>query len=219
MLVGVVLIAGLTYWRMRPETTPEGADGPALSVERAWLQRARRGCREGQVRDFLEAHPPPKGHPPAQQRAGFAAACHAFAGDMDGVRRQLDGVAEHDRLGTLRLFFHITHSVADEGPEQELAMGDAMELVAKRWPENYQAVFHAGMAAYAREDFAHARERLAQFLKMYERSGIYRRRATETLAAIDAQSEPAADAGVGADAPPASASGRAAPSATRELGR
>jgi hypothetical protein len=62
--------------------------------------------------------------------------------------------------------FEITHPVADQG--EDAAAGPMMELVLEFWPENHQALYHAGIAEYAQGETARARGRLEAFLAAYK---------------------------------------------------
>ena len=65
------------------------------------------------------------------------------------------------------------------------AAGPIMELVLVYWPENYQAMYHAGMAAWATSDPARARQRLTAFLGMYHTDDGFTRNAREVLRRLD----------------------------------
>ena len=56
-----------------------------------------------------------------------------------------------DRAGAANVLFEVAHPVADAGDDR--ASGPMMELVLEYWPNNYMALYHAGMSEYlARAD-------------------------------------------------------------------
>lgn len=122
---------------------------------------------------------------PAQDRA----ICYAVAGKIDVARAQLMAMAPADRARAIQAVFAIAHPIADRGDDR--SAGPIMRLVAELWPENFMAVFHAGMAELALGNDAAAREQLERFLAMYERRDVWHRRAEQALAQISAR--PAAE--------------------------
>lgn len=108
-------------------------------------------------------------------------ACLAIAGDISSARGAL--MRSHERASALQEIFAVAHPIADAGDDR--AAGPIMKLVVEFWPENYMAVFHAGMADYALGQDASAREYLLQFMNIYHAHDIWRSRAAIALAGIE----------------------------------
>ena len=113
--------------------------------------------------------------------SGQKVACLAIAGDISSARGAL--MRSHERASALQEIFAVAHPIADAGDDR--AAGPIMKLVVEFWPENYMAVFHAGMADYALGQDASAREYLLQFMNIYHAHDIWRSRAAIALAGIE----------------------------------
>ena len=92
-------------------------------------------------------------------------ACLAVAGDLEGARRRLRGMPSADQAIAISRVFAIAHPIADSGDDR--SAGPIMALVVEFAPDNYMAVFHAGMAAFALGDDVTAARQLQRFLEMY----------------------------------------------------
>jgi len=79
--------------------------------------------------------------------------------------------------------FSVAHPIADAGDDR--SAGPIMELVVEFWPDNYMAVFHAGMAEFALGDDARAKVALERFLTMYSRYDVWRQRAESALVGLE----------------------------------
>ena len=111
--------------------------------------------------------PPPSG----ADGAGFGAGCFALAGRYPDARKLIDALPADQRPTAAWRVFEIAHPVADQGDDS--AAGPMMELVLEYWPENFQALYHAGIAEYASGDTALAKKRLDDFLAAYhEKDGF-----------------------------------------------
>lgn len=110
--------------------------------------------------------------------------CLAVAGKVDRARTILRSMPEADRGRAISAVFQVAHPIADSGDDQ--SAGPIMALVAEFWPDNYMAVFHAGMAEFALGRDDAARIQLQRFLTMYRADDVWRNRAIRALAAIDA---------------------------------
>jgi hypothetical protein len=60
-----------------------------------------------------------------------------------------------------------------------------MELVLKYWPQNYMAMYHAGMSAYALGDTRLSQQRLTDFLSAYQAQDGWTSNARIVLDKID----------------------------------
>ncbi len=100
-------------------------------------------------------------------------------------------MAAGDRGAAANVLFNVAHPVADAGDDR--ASGPMMELVLDYWPNNYMALYHAGMSEYSLGQTALADKHLRGFLSMYTRSGRVHRRRESALAKIEAGTAPAPD--------------------------
>ena len=80
------------------------------------------------------------------QGAGYGAACYALAGRIDHARSLITALPAGERGQASAIVFDIGHPVADAGDDR--SAGPIMELVLEFWPENYMALYHAGMSEY-----------------------------------------------------------------------
>lgn len=110
--------------------------------------------------------------------------CFAVAGKIDRARSLLAAMPEADRNRAIAMVFSVAHPIADSGDDR--SAGPIMELVAEYAPDNYMAVFHAGMAEFALGQDNAARVQLERFLVMYPTADVWRQRAINALAAISA---------------------------------
>lgn len=56
-----------------------------------------------------------------------------------------------------------------------------MDLVLEFWPENFQAMYHAGMSAYGQKDFVKAKAQLERFREMYKNEDFFGQNAKRAL--------------------------------------
>ena len=82
----------------------------------------------------------------------------------------------------VKILFELVHPVADKG--DDAATGPIMKLVVELWPNNYQALFHLGIAEYVGNDPVAAKEHLEEFLRQYTSDDRFGRRAKKTLERI-----------------------------------
>jgi len=112
------------------------------------------------------------------------ATCLAIAGKTERARQVLLAMSDSERSAAIERIFTVAHPIADAGDDE--SAGPMMELVVELGPDNYMAVFHAGMAAFALGHDALAKQRLEQFLAMYAPRDIWRGRAEQALRDISA---------------------------------
>jgi hypothetical protein len=111
------------------------------------------------------------------------ATCLAVAGKIDRARDQLLAMTNAMRSQAIAQVFNVAHPIADRG--DDASAGPIMALVVEFWPDNYMAVFHAGMAEFALGHDEPAARQLTRFLAMYAPHDVWRARAEQALAAID----------------------------------
>jgi hypothetical protein len=113
--------------------------------------------------------------------------CLAVAGKTERARELLRMMNDAMRAQAISEVFNLAHPIADRGDDE--SAGPIMELVVEFWPDNYMAVFHAGMAEFALGHDDAARRQLDRFLAMYQVHDVWRARAEGALAAIAAHVE------------------------------
>jgi hypothetical protein len=60
-----------------------------------------------------------------------------------------------------------------------------MDLVLRYWPENFQALYHAGMSAHDLGKGDKAREQLTRFLELYHADDFFTQSARKALEDLD----------------------------------
>jgi tetratricopeptide (TPR) repeat protein len=108
--------------------------------------------------------------------------CLAVAGKIDRARELLRAMSGAARPRAIAEVFAVAHPIADRG--DDASAGPIMALIVEFWPDNYMAVFHAGMAAFALGRDDEARRQLERFLTLYPPHDVWRARAEQALAAI-----------------------------------
>src|SRR6266436_3123733 len=145
-----------------------------------WFARAKPFCNPVEVAQFMARNPAA----PGRDGAGFAAGCWALAGKIDEARTVLAGVPEPERWRAAGIVFDLAHPVADAG--DDVAAARIMNLVLESWPNNYMALYHAGMSDFALGNRDRARTHLKEFLRLYATEDGFRRNAKDALARMDA---------------------------------
>jgi hypothetical protein len=153
-----------------------------------WFAAMKPYCNQVEV-DVRERYSPPPG---TSEGAGYAAACFALAGKIDRARQIIEGIAPNERAGAANVLFAVAHPVADAGDDR--ASGPMMELVLEYWPNNYMALYHAGMSEYSLGQRMLAEKHLQAFLQMYTVADYFHENAEKALKAIDAQRSSGPDA-------------------------
>ena len=123
--------------------------------------------------------------PQTSEGAGYAAACFALAGKIDRARGIINGMRDGDRGAAANVLFNVAHPVADAGDDR--ASGAMMALVLEYWPNNYMALYHAGMSEYSLGQFAAAERHLRSFLEMYTAADGFTENARQALARMRAE--------------------------------
>ena len=113
------------------------------------------------------------------QGVGYHAACFALAGKIDDARHLIDGLDQGGRQTAAYIVFNVGHPVADAGDDR--SAGPIMELVIDYLPNDYMALYHAGMAEYMLGQRDLSRKNLEAFLKLYQQDDGWRRNGLEVL--------------------------------------
>ena len=143
-----------------------------------WFSANKAHCNPVEVTTFLASHDPGRGADAAAQRA----ACLAIAGKTDAARVVILALSPTDRTTAVNYVFLTAHPVADAG--DDASAGPIMELVVEFQPDQYMALYHAGMAAAIAGDDDRARRHLVRFLEIYRAPDGWNQNATRALAAL-----------------------------------
>jgi serine/threonine protein kinase len=134
---------------------------PNILTGNGWFDRIKPRCNTVEAATAIGSSPPPNDW----QGIGYAAACYALAGKIDLADRAIGELDPALRHKAVHIVFEIGHPVADAGDDR--SAGPIMELVLKYYPENYMAMYHAGMSAYALGNIPLSKQRLTDFLNTY----------------------------------------------------
>jgi serine/threonine protein kinase len=159
--------------------TAPSSNIPNTTTGNGWFDRIKPRCNAVEAVTTITANPPPADW----QGMGYAAACYALAGKIDAADRTIWQVDPQLRAQAVNIVFEIGHPVADAGDDR--SAGPIMELVLKYWPQNYMAMYHAGMSAYALGDIPLSQRRLTDFLNTYQAVDGWTNNARTVLAKID----------------------------------
>lgn len=161
-----------------------------------WFARMKPFCNPVEV-EVRERFTPP---PSTSEGAGYAAACFALAGKMDRARTIIEAMAQGERASAASVLFEVAHPVADAGDDR--ASGPMMELVLEYWPNNYMALYHAGMSEYSLGQTELAQKNLRAFLRMYTSQDGFNSNARQALEAMTGTSSDRAQSRRPVEQPP-----------------
>jgi hypothetical protein len=140
-----------------------------------WFARIKPFCNAVEV-DFAHQRSPA---PATPHGAGYSAACYGLAGKIDSARAAIDRLPADDRALAAGIVFNVGHPVADAGDDK--SAGPIMALVIEYQPDNYMALYHAGMSEHALGQPDAARIHLRRFLELYSSPDGWRSNATQVL--------------------------------------
>jgi hypothetical protein len=163
---------------------PVGGEPPApLAPFRGaageWFAQVKPFCNAVEVEVRQQQLPAPAG----VDGAGYSAACYALAGKIDRAQQVIDALGSSDRSRAAGIVFEIGHPVADAGDDQ--SAGPIMRLVVSYQPDNYMALYHAGISEYGLGQMEFARTHLKQFLERYRAEDGWRSNALTVLRRLD----------------------------------
>jgi hypothetical protein len=167
--VGALLLPART-----PPSHPIAAAMAAPSDD-AWFTRMKPFCNAVEV-DFAHQRSPA---PKTARGAGYSAACYGLAGKIDSARAAIDRLPAGDRGLAAGIVFNVGHPVADAGDDK--SAGPMMALVIDYQPDNYMALYHAGMSEYVLGQPDPARTHLRRFLELYRSNDGWRSNAITVL--------------------------------------
>jgi hypothetical protein len=182
---GYVALCGLVLLtRSAAAPMPGGGEPPAPppafgGAAGEWFARIKPFCNAVEVEVRQQQLPAPV----SVDGAGYSAACYALAGKIDRAREVIDRLDRGDRGTAAGIVFAIGHPVADAGDDQ--SAGPIMRLVVTYQPQNYMALYHAGMSEYMLGQKDLAKTHLNQFLDLYHDPDGWRSNALTVLHRID----------------------------------
>jgi tetratricopeptide (TPR) repeat protein len=143
-----------------------------------WYTAIKPFCNAVEVDVSQRQHPAPQ----TTEGQGYSAACYALAGRIDVARAVIERLPQEDRYRAAGIVFDVGHPVADAGDDR--AAGPIMELVLEYWPNQYMALYHAGMSEYTLGQYHLARSHLDAFLAIYHQDDGWTRNARDVLARL-----------------------------------
>jgi hypothetical protein len=175
----LALALALAVWVLIVTRAQRRDDAPAGGRERGnWLSENKARCNPLEVNSFLAAHAPA----PTVEVTAQRAACLAIAGKISAARDLITGLSPAQRDAAVNSVFQIAHPVADAGDDESAC--PIMELVLEFQPDQYMALYHAGMAMAITGDDDKARSYLNRFLTLYLNQDVWNRSARRALDAL-----------------------------------
>lgn len=150
-----------------------------ISSEKEWFDRIKPNCNSLEIVTTMAKET----YPQTPKGIGYAASCYALAGRIDLAEKVIEELSPNLRVYAAEVVFNIGHPVADSGDDK--SAGKIMDLVLKYWPENYMALYHAGMSAYVLGEYPKAKDRLEEFLRIYPRNDGWTNKARLALRRIE----------------------------------
>jgi hypothetical protein len=170
LVAALAFVVGVMVWSTRARHAAEAGERATLILPR--------GCTALEAEEVIRA----SSMTPLER-----VTCLAVAGKIDHARMLLLAMNGAVRSHAIVQVFNLAHPIADRG--DDASAGPIMALVVEFWPDNYMAVFHAGMAEFALGHDPLASAHLERFLAMYPSHDVWRMRAEQALTAIAAHLE------------------------------
>ncbi len=146
-----------------------------LTDEQRWFADIKSRCNSVEVITTMRNLP----YPQTTKGIGYAASCYALAGRIDLADRVILELPDNQQVYAAEVVFNIGHPVADAGDDR--SAGPIMDLVLRYWPQNYMALYHAGMSAYVLDEYPKAQTHLERFLRIYRRQDSWAKKAQSAL--------------------------------------
>ena len=191
IIASILTLLGIfIYPNFRPANNSPSANKPpsetivkpnqsTLSPEQQWFNRIKPSCNSLEVVTAMAKETYPK----TPKGIGYAASCYALAGRIDLADKVIQELPPNLRVYAVQVLFNIGHPVADAGDDK--SAGKIMDLVLKYWPENYMALYHAGMSAYVLGEYSKAENHLQEFLHIYQRNDGWTNKAKLALTRME----------------------------------
>jgi hypothetical protein len=173
----VAIAAAILYRTSEPATHQP----PVPEVTGSWFESVRARCNPVEVEVTISSYPPPADW----ESQAYAAACYALAGKIERAAERIDALDADRRGAAANIVFNVGHPVADAGDDD--AAGPIMQLVIRYTPDNYMALYHAGIAQAHLGDNALARANLLRFLELYTASDYWTESARSALTELGAE--------------------------------
>lgn len=176
-----VCIAVVARHQRHPKPAPPPPPAAMLRFDGTaseWYTAIKPFCNAVEVEVSQRQHPAPQ----TAEGQGYGAACYALAGRIDSARAVIERLPSEDRYRAAGIVFDVGHPVADAGDDR--SAGPIMELVLEYWPNQYMALYHAGMSEYALGQRGLARSHLESFLTYYSQDDGWTRNARGVLARL-----------------------------------
>jgi hypothetical protein len=141
----------------------------------SWFARIKPFCNAVEVSYAHQRSPAPA----TPSGAGYSAACYGLAGKIDSARAVIERFPSDERSLAAGIVFNVGHPVADAGDDK--SAGPIMALVIEYQPDNYMALYHAGMSEYVLGQHDAARTHLRRFRELYTSSDGWRSNAAQVL--------------------------------------
>jgi hypothetical protein len=158
---------------------PVSPPTPFVGEAGEWFQLVKPYCNALEVVTRVRQTPPPVG----RDGAGYGASCYALAGNIDSARSLIVALPMGDRGYASSIVFNIGHPVADAGDDR--SAGPIMELVLEFTPDNYMALYHAGISEDVLGQADKAKVSLRRFLELYHEEDGWRANAVTVLARLE----------------------------------
>ncbi len=158
-----------------PVTNSPAIPASSLTAEEQWFNQIKPSCNSVEVVTAMSSATYPK----TPQGYGYAASCYALAGRIDLADQVILQLPPNDRASAAYIVFNIGHPVADAGDDK--SAGLIMNLVLRYWPDNYMALFHAGMSEYILNDYPQSKTHLEAFLRIYQQQDGWTAKAKSAL--------------------------------------
>ena len=178
---GTYLALCIAFLILRPASQTSHGGGAALATPTGgsdgatWFASIKPYCNSVEVETAQQRSPAPT----TPDGLGFSAACFALAGRIDQARAAIERLPSNERSYAAGIVFNTGHPVADAGDDK--SAGPIMELVIEYQPDNYMALYHAGMSEYVLGQPDLAAKHLQRFLQLYSSPDGWRSNAVEVL--------------------------------------
>lgn len=143
-----------------------------------WFSKHKGHCNSVEAMTYLRNNDPGTDSKGVAYRAG----CLALAGKIDAAREAIEALRAGDRDFAVGFVFQVGHPVADAGDDE--SAGPIMELVLEFQPDQYMALYHAGMAQAIGGNDDRARKHLTRFLEVYRVNDGWTRNARAALESL-----------------------------------
>ena len=176
-----ICVAVVARHQRHPKPAPPPPPAAMLTFDgtaEQWYAAIKPYCNAVEVAVFQRQHPAPQ----SAEGQGYSAACYALAGHIDSARAVIERLPNEDQYRAAGIVFDVGHPVADAGDDR--SAGPIMELVLEYWPNQYMALYHAGMSEYALGQRELARTHLESFLSLYSQDDGWTRNARDVLARL-----------------------------------